>query len=233
MRQKRKRAPGGGRKPSGPFAQNSAQLTIRMPADMRAELEAVAQKKGWSLTQELLWRLRASLSQRSNPHRDRAGRALGFLVGDIARQISSGDSNWHLNPFLFRAFTLAVAKLFDALAPVGEMVPPYDERERFFTEHLKQMNEEEAVGIRVLLHLNKRDAEKHKTPEDLGDSVAAVTLDLLLRRSPIGDSFLGDSYLKDPDSIVRGVAKVAQEQSYAMSDVRRDLGIDEPKEPQS
>ena len=49
MKQNRKRAPGGGRKPSGPFAQNAAQLTIRMPTEMRGQLEAAAQRRGRSL----------------------------------------------------------------------------------------------------------------------------------------------------------------------------------------
>src|SRR6516165_455129 len=53
----RKRAPGGGRKPKGAAPMRS-QLTIRMPDDLRTELEAAARKRGHNLTDELLWRLR-------------------------------------------------------------------------------------------------------------------------------------------------------------------------------
>ncbi len=69
------------------------------------------------------------------------------------------------------------------------MLPPYDERERFFTEYSKRqkLSEDEAVAIGVIFNLIKRDAEKHKTPESLADSVAAVTLEKLLHW-PISDS---------------------------------------------
>src|SRR5271156_2804429 len=57
---KRKRKSGAGRKPAGPFAHTAAQLTIRMPEDLRRQLEQSSTKKGWSLTQELLWHLDSS-----------------------------------------------------------------------------------------------------------------------------------------------------------------------------
>jgi hypothetical protein len=63
MMVKRKRAPGGGRKRLGAsVAQN---LTIRVDDDLRGQLEAAAiarQKRNWNLTQEILLRLRTSLS---------------------------------------------------------------------------------------------------------------------------------------------------------------------------
>ena len=57
MSPKRKRAPGGGRQPSGAFSKLTSPLSLRMPADMRDELEAAAKASGKSLSQELLRRL--------------------------------------------------------------------------------------------------------------------------------------------------------------------------------
>ena len=54
---KRKRAPGGGRKPKGAFSKLTSPLSLRMPSDMRDELEAAAKASGKSVSQELLRRL--------------------------------------------------------------------------------------------------------------------------------------------------------------------------------
>ena len=106
-----------GRKPAGPFAHNTAQLTIRMPDDLRDELELSANKKGWSLTQELLWRLRSSYQrQRQERRRPPATRAICFLIGEIAGYASAfNPAEWHRSPFAFKAFRLAVARLLGAL----------------------------------------------------------------------------------------------------------------------
>ena len=53
----RKRAPGAGAKPKGPFKGKSATLTTRITPETRVELERSAQELGRSLSQEVELRL--------------------------------------------------------------------------------------------------------------------------------------------------------------------------------
>src|SRR3974390_1784966 len=121
VNQIRRRATGAGRNPSAPFRHSAAQLTVRMPDDMRARLDAAARKKGWSLSQELLWRLRVSFEKENyRDQRDPATRALCFLIAETAQRVHFNvPLEWQRNPFLFKAFKLAVATLLDALQPPG------------------------------------------------------------------------------------------------------------------
>src|SRR5437868_5676678 len=110
----RKRAPGGGRKPS-PYTPR-AQLTIRMPDDMREQLEAAANQRDWSLTDELLLRLRVSFGREREERREPAMRALCFLMAELAGHIvgpaaARGKSelalyDWRSDAFFYRAFKI-------------------------------------------------------------------------------------------------------------------------------
>src|SRR5262245_52078195 len=121
--QNRKSRSKAGRKPAGPFAQNTAQLTIRMPDDLRAKLEKSAEQKGWSLTQELLARLESSYRQeRDELDRPPVMRAIRYLIDGIAGRVSYyGQWDWRRSPFAFRVFRLAVGQLLEALEPAGDM----------------------------------------------------------------------------------------------------------------
>jgi hypothetical protein len=165
----RKRAPGGGRKPIGPRVAR-AQLSLRMPDDLRTELEAAAATRGRSLTQEMLGRLRESLARERIDRQDPAMRALCFLFQDLAETIHARqpeirrDFKWHRNPFMFRAFKLGVAKLLDALEPPGE-IKPLGRAQHGASDNpfLKQM------------------AEWFKTPESAATYAATLTLEHLSR----------------------------------------------------
>ena len=131
MATKRKRAPGGGRKPKGEFAGLPSPLSVRMPADMRAQLEAAARRSGRSMSQEVLRRLNSSLSRERNEAGDRATRALCFLISSLAYAVHWNMPNWRSDRFLFRAVKIGIGKLLDALPePTGEMETP-----RFRTAH--------------------------------------------------------------------------------------------------
>lgn len=69
-------------------------------------------------------RLRNSFAQ----DRDRSGnpamRALCFLFLELGEAVHSNVPDWRSNPFLFRAFKVATAKLLDALEPPGADKPP-------------------------------------------------------------------------------------------------------------
>jgi hypothetical protein len=64
---RRKRAPGAGAKPRGPFRGKSATLTTRITPETRAELERSAQEQGRSLSQEVEARLRDFTRQNQGP----------------------------------------------------------------------------------------------------------------------------------------------------------------------
>ena len=224
MERKRKRAPGGGRKPSGPFKQGAAQLTVRMPEDMRARLDAAAQKKGWSLSQELLWRLRVSFEKENYAdHRDPATRALCFLIAETAQRVRIGIPEWHRNPFLFRAFKLAVAQLLDALEkmltglePAGEPKSPLPE----FSKELWPHELQQLIG------------DRWKTPETAAAEARKLTLtSLLLPADDVEDVKTRLRRLNFPErpNLSEELIKEFEGEFYVMANARRDLGIDEPK----
>jgi len=123
----RQRAPGGGRKPKGTTPMRS-QLTVRIPDELRAELEASAKRRGRNLSDELIGRLVASFSRERELKLDPTTRHLNFLFSKLAWEAHRGfRGKWHQNPFMFRAFKLAVAKLLDALEPSGEIKSPFEE----------------------------------------------------------------------------------------------------------
>jgi hypothetical protein len=217
MKRKRKRAPGGGRKPSGPFKHSAAQLTVRMPDDMRARLNAAAQKKGWSLSQELLWRLRVSFEKENYAdHRDPATRALCFLIAEAAQRVHIGiPVEWHRDPFLFKAFKLAVAALLDALEPAGSVKSPLPEFSNVLKPHEMQL-----IG------------DRWKTPETAAAEAAKSTLNsLLLPTRLAGDVRTRLQGLNFPEwpNVSEELIKEFESEFYVMANARRDLGIDELK----
>src|SRR6516225_5822996 len=68
----RKRAPGGGRKPGGELRDLKAVMSLRMPQDLRDQLDRARQASGRSLSQELLARARLSFDRERERSRDRA-----------------------------------------------------------------------------------------------------------------------------------------------------------------
>ena len=181
---KQKRKPGGGRKPAGPFKNNTAQLTIRMPDDLREKLESSARSKDRSLTQELLWRLQGSYrKQHEDEFRPPATRAICFLIANLADRITFPEfagsyrerlAVWHRNPFQFRAFRLAVAKLLEALEPLGDMQNPYEPMVENFPKNdiFKPKYDEMAADLR--------------TPETLAEWFAqSILAEMLYPRSDL------------------------------------------------
>ena len=184
----RRRAPGGGRKPKGAVAMRS-QLTIRIPDDLRAELKAAAKGRGRNLTDELLGRLRASFAREREQKRDPTTRALAFLISQVAEQVhmySRLGRNWHRNPFVFRAFKLAVARLLDSLEPPGELKSPYDDLPDTLKNH----------------PMTPWLVDRFKTPEDTAERAADYVLTELY---PCDDDFVADP------NWIRGARKWAAE----------------------
>jgi hypothetical protein len=216
---KQKRAKGGGRKPRGPFAHNTAQLTIRMPADMRTSLEAAAEKRGWNITQELLWRLRRSLNKDwEDDRRFPAVRALCFLIAELAEQVGLAlPSDWHRDPFQFRAFRLGVAELLEALEPAGAMRSPYGPIDQALLEKAP-------VEFKSFVaHAMKPRIDSHKTPEATGHYGAQMTLHSLFHPDPVAESVYRGS--KHPDPYVQGIVERHLHGLYGFANARKDIGI--------
>jgi hypothetical protein len=188
-----------------------------MPDDMRARLEAAAQKKGWSLSQELLWRLRVSFEKDNYAdHRDPATRALCFLIAETAQRVRIGIRvEWHRNPFLFRAFKLAVAALLDRLEPPGSAKSPLPE----FSKVLKP-RQLQLIG------------DHWKTPETAAAQAAKLTLTSLFLPAhdveEVKTRLRGLNFPERPN-LNEELIKEFEGEFYAMANARRDLAIDEPK----
>jgi hypothetical protein len=120
----RKRAPGAGRKPRGPFKGKTVTLTTRITPETRAAMERAATKSGLSLSQEVERRLDASVSVERNRMPD--VRALAEAVALVTENVQedtgklwredafTGEALRHGNNFLVRHFA----------APGAPVIPP-------------------------------------------------------------------------------------------------------------
>ena len=188
-----------------------------MPEDLRHQLEKSATKKGWSLTQELLWRLDSSYKKQRERESVRGHpvvRALGFLISElIGRVVMELGKDWHRDPFIFRAFRLGIGKLLEALEPPGDVSGPYQLGYTFDPERRLTTKEWHASFM---------------TPEARGDFVAKEVLNELLRPNP-----QLEKVFRELRSHPRHgpLAEMFLDGFYGFADVRRDMGIDQLKAP--
>jgi len=219
----RKRAPGGGRKPKG-AAPVRSQLTVRIPDELRAALEEnVARRRkrkpSWNLTEEILGRLYWSYRRQEEERRDPYMKALAFLISAIADNVNmrrSLVSEWHRDPFMFRAFKRGVVELLDALEPAGEARPHLD------IEWLRQSGGK----------LHQLMADQSETPEAAGAWAARQVLGGLYRFAPEPEKWTRLREMEQDPRLMGFAGTIAdrmEEEFYAMSNVRRVLGIKEPK----
>jgi hypothetical protein len=204
-----------------------SQLTIRMPDNLRTELEAAARKRGHNLTDELLWRLRVSFAKEHEQRRDPAMRAVTFLIGELAENIHLGRRmKWHKNPFMFQALKLGITKVLDAIAPPGEIEPPYKDWPKASGKSANTLN-------RALQNI----ANRCRTPEDAAQGAADSVLNLLfdprgLRAKNVSTTRVVAERFPD-EPFFRMIADHTEREHYGMSAALRDLGIEEAKEPKS
>jgi hypothetical protein len=102
-------------------------MSFRVPVELRDRLEAAAKESTtpeWNISQEAIHRLKRSFDQDAKDRSDPATRALCFLFAELAVGIHGGGMDWRYNPFLFRAFSLGVSKILEALEPEGEIKAP-------------------------------------------------------------------------------------------------------------
>jgi hypothetical protein len=212
---KRKRAPGGGRKRLGRTVARN--LTIRIDDELRERLEVEVDKRAqrrrnWNLSQEILMRLNQSLSREQEHSHDPATRALTFLISNLAPQIHLGlPLKWHQNPFMFRAFKLAVGMVLDTIEPSGEMQTPYE-------------------ALRKKPEVPKWFIDEYRTPETAALLAANVIMRQFFYPSVVRDFTSKES--KEPNYSGLTANEIDRD-FYRYSDAKRVLGIDKPKETKS
>jgi hypothetical protein len=107
MTEKRKRAPGAGRKPKGEFVGKSATITTRIQPSTRDALERAAEAKGRSLSQEVEFRLRAGLKKQTEAQR--RNEALACAITLMVEEIEKGTGrSWLEDPFTGLAVRYAI-----------------------------------------------------------------------------------------------------------------------------
>ena len=208
--QKHKRAPGGGRKPKGDFSQLTSPLSLRMPAEMREQLESSASDNGRSVSQEVLRRIQESFHRDRDRARDPAMRALCFLIAQLAGEVAGPTDtqgrpyfDWRNDRFFFRAFKLAVAKVLDALEPSCEIRSPIG-----VFDNLRKDEE----GIRLFEMFKAT----YETPEARADTSARTLMSSLMQ------SDFDTYYFNEvaPNHKAKGLREF-----YGLIDARRDLQL--------
>jgi hypothetical protein len=186
---------------------------------MRDQLKAGAKKRNWTVTEELLWRLRGSFAREDEERRDPVTRAYCYLISQIAGVVCAGVQlpNWHRNPFIFRSFKLGVANFLNVVEPKGEAESPF------------------ANLFAPDQPMHRLFAERYKSPEGLADLAAGSVLTGLFYFNPKmltqelreGIKNTANAAFTDQAHAARMSSEV-DESFYSMSRARHDLGIDEP-----
>ena len=183
----RKRRSGGGRKPQGLFSGNVAFVGVRMPNDLRSQLEAAVRKRGrsgWNLSQELMTRLNSTFERDREHARDPALRALSFLISEVAGQLSG----WAEYDWLYQAFQVAITKVLAEFDPNdGKQKPSLAPVLKAYRANLKKFaataNKGQPVQFASGLTLEKWIdgqiddlAKRWSTPKAAGNEAAASVL---------------------------------------------------------
>jgi hypothetical protein len=210
----------------GEFSQLTSSLTIRIPEDMRKRLESEAATKDESVAQVLLWHLRRSFNRDREVERDPAIRAFCFLFAELSDRLRWGagppPAIWERNPFVFRAFRIAVEKLLGSFEPKGKMKRPP------FESFLKVTEEYSNRGI-LTPSMVKEMAKVWGSPERAADNAVRMTLfDLAGWKSPQAIARYWNNRTRHDENL-RDISsrhiKDAERTWYGMADVRRDLQI--------
>jgi hypothetical protein len=188
-----------------------------MPDDLREELERSAQKRGWSLSQELIWRVRSSYKrQRDEERRPPATKALCFLLSEVSEPIGITHPKWHRSRFAFKAFRLALSQFLEALEPTGEMKKP-----RIYEQLQRSYRATAEIGGPVM---PEEVIAAYETPEALADYVSKRTLESILHPQQELAAVLQE-YRRDYPQTHLGVEYLL-DSIYGFADARRDLGLE-------
>jgi hypothetical protein len=240
MARPKKRAPGAGRKPQGDFEQLTSTFSVRMPQDLREQLEAAAQQNRRSIGQELLRRLYDSFGVNRDKARDPATRALCFLFAEVVTDINfaSEVEGWHRSPFMFEAIKLGFLKVLDELQPEGEEEPEMAS----LVEYRRQDNKNKSTPF---FRFVGEQAKIWKSARRVGNDAARRVLhDLFVGPLSTDEvrAFWSKEFPGEEREMLQPLAEFDVKRSertlYGMMDVRRDLELikiedDDKQEPKS
>jgi hypothetical protein len=204
MAYKRKRAPGAGRPPKGEFSGLKAQMSLRMPVELREQIEAAAKLSGKNPSQELMRRLRDTFYRDGERSRDPAQYALCFLLGELIELVARTTSDvrkpsaWRSDPFAFRVIKLAFDKILGALEPSGEIRPLSGERSY--------------AGLVI--------AANDESPEAMANTAASAIITWLVRPQ------MSDDVVVDGERIF---SSEQEKQHYRMTNAWDDLRLNKGK----
>jgi hypothetical protein len=162
---KRKRRPGGGRKPLPEQDKLAPPFSVRLQKDLRRQLDAAAKKSGHSVGWEMQRRLKNSFDIDAVKARDPSARRLGFLLAEFTEGLPKG---WHRNRFTFRAFRTGFAKLLAEIEPAGKITMP-----RAINREIRRSEKSRDYGHRKYGAYLRR---KWASPERLGRAIATTVL---------------------------------------------------------
>jgi Arc-like DNA binding domain len=220
MVKRQKRAPGGGRKPQGEFDELTSMFSLRMPQDIRGQLDAAAEKNGRSAAQELLARLHNSFGRERDKSRDPATRALCFLFSELQSKIAGRASRWHKDPFRFRALTLAIMGLLNELQPQGEMKRP----------SLALKHPWDRLSKETQAELQEKMAKTWKSPESLAAHlVSEMISQLYFNPAPDDIKKAAAEEIRAMGPFAQTILQRIERSYYGMADALRDLQLDRYK----
>ena len=156
MAAKRKRAPGGGRKPQGDIVGKSAAFATRITPEVRRWLEAEAKKSRLSLSQAAE-RVFIGAMHRANDAQKRS-RALAHSIARLAESVERDTGkSWLDDPFTGQALRYAIDALAFHVAPTPEesAVPPKIEEAagRMLPEIATRFRTPAGLGHMAAIHL--------------------------------------------------------------------------------
>jgi hypothetical protein len=225
----RKRKPGGGRKPKGPIRAKSEVFTTRITPETRRAIEREAKRSEQSISQFAERLLMLGLEARRRRENYRSIRAFCFLIEQLALDMGGGrwmdasqfegpkrkpveraQDEWRTEPFYYKAFTIAVASLLDALKPKGNIEAPYN------AELI-----EEALGDSenpALISLMKN---TYESPENLAAYVFANLWTQLKRGHP------PTAYELENWRHGQRVGEMMRDEFYGLEAARHDLNLND------
>jgi predicted transcriptional regulator len=155
----KKRAPGGGRKPRGPFKGKTATLTTRITPEIRAALDSAAEKSRLSLSQEVERRLDFSLLRERNRAPDVL--ALAEAIAQFTEKVQEATGKqWREDAFTGEALRHGIDFLIRHFAARGAPVIPPRVQE---------------AAARMLHIANERD----RSPAGVGETEAGRVITLI------------------------------------------------------
>jgi hypothetical protein len=184
-----------------------------MPVDMKAQLIESAGRRpggGWSLTQELLFRLQRTFDKERDARRDPAARALCYLLAEVVTAVAFNvrPRDWRSDRFAFQTVRLAFNHLLDWMEPPGEIRPP---------DRTDKGNPFAELGqLWVVPGDTRFEIVQHQKPEDMARFIGNVLLSRLAEATvePAGEGVA-----------TRTIFQSERDMEFGMSDARRDLAI--------